>query len=447
MKALILESSRLYRQLLENLLAQHGFDNDITDELKTARQLLAESAYDLLCLNQNLKDGTGLELVRECRADPRLKKIPILFFTSDPDLGKQLLEIGVDAIIPKTNLQQINDQIRHFIEHRLDPMLREGRILLVEDSESIANLIRHALEQKGFRIDHFTAADKAWETFIGEVSYGSDREAFDLVLTDIHVEGEMDGLELTRRIRHIDDARGFIPIIAITAETSNPELRLSLYREGINDFIPKPILIEELQLRVQNLIANKRLLDKVHDQRRELYEQATTDKLTGCHNRHSLTDYSRKLISQARRHRYPISLLVLDLDHFKQINDRHGHATGDRVLSEVGGLLNRSYRDSDLVARFGGEEFVILLSHCAPDDALRIAEKLRQAIQDLRPADIDISASIGVTTLEDDWDADFEAMFSAADKAVYRAKAQGRNQVVFQPLSAAADPQRSVQRR
>ena len=145
MKALILESSRLYRQLIDNLLAQQGFDNDITDEVAAARELLNQQSYDLLCLNENLKDGSGLELVRQCRSSEALQGIPILFFTSDTVLARQLKELAVNAVIPKTNLQQIHDQVLHFVEQQVAPLFRKGRILLVEDSDSIAALIGEAL--------------------------------------------------------------------------------------------------------------------------------------------------------------------------------------------------------------------------------------------------------------------------------------------------------------
>lgn len=434
MKALIIENSRLYRQLLDNILGQQGFDNDITDEFLLAQDYLENNHYDIICLNDNLKNGSGLELARYCKKHNELKSTPILFFSSDEGIAQKIGYLQLEGIIYKHNLQQISDQITKFVETRFNPLFHEGRILLIEDTDSIARLILGALQQQGYKVEHFTSAERAWSEFKDEISYGSDTQAYDLVITDINVKGDMNGLQLTHLIRQLDDARGFIPIIAITAH-SNDQLRMSLYRAGISDFIPKPILIEELLIRVTNLITNKKLLDKVHDQRRELFTLATTDKLTGCHNRHSLVEFSNKFIAQAIRRSYPVSVLVIDLDHFKQVNDTHGHATGDNVLEATGQLLNSSFREGDIVARFGGEEFVILLNYCDQDNAMTIAENFRQKLLQLKPAGISISASIGVTCLNIGQQHDFETLFAAADQGVYQAKENGRNQVCFVEVS------------
>jgi two-component system cell cycle response regulator len=142
-------------------------------------------------------------------------------------------------------------------------------------------------------------------------------------------------------------------------------------------------------------------------------------------------EFSDKFISQALRHKYPVSMLVIDLDHFKVVNDTHGHAVGDIVLELTGKLLNNSFRDGDLVSRYGGEEFVVLMTHCNGDDARLKAEKLRLAIEDLKPNGLTITTSIGVTSMEVGADRNFEAMFHAGDEGVYKAKENGRNQVVY----------------
>ncbi len=433
MRALIIENSRVYCLLLDNILGQQGFDCDICDNIKNARLYTESQSYDLVCISHHLKDGYGVEFVEFCRNYGINQDTPILYLTSNQNFSEELDSLRIEKIIFKLNKQQISHQIIHFIQSHLDPIFSEGRILLAEDSKTVAAVILSVLKNTGYQVERFSNAEDAWSFFENEVSYGSDRNAFDLVITDINLAGLLTGQELAEKIRSLEDARGFIPIFAITGDTSD-ELRLSLYESGVNDFICKPVMARELLVRIGNLITNKRLLDKVHDQRRDLFALATTDKLTGCHNRHSLMHFSLKFIALSERQQYPISILVIDLDHFKSINDTYGHAVGDVVLAAVGNLLNSFFREGDLVARFGGEEFVVLMSNCDKPLALGKAEKLRASIAELKPEDISFSASIGLTTRAPEQNCKFESLFSAADKAVYQAKENGRNCVVYQAL-------------
>lgn len=158
-----------------------------------------------------------------------------------------------------------------------------------------------------------------------------------------------------------------------------------------------------------------------------------TDQLTGLYNRHSLFDMGPKYLSDAKRHKFPVSLVVIDLDHFKNVNDTHGHATGDVVLKSIGQVLKDQCRTEDFVARFGGEEFVMLLSHCDIDFAISKAENLRKEVEAAQPAGLTITASLGVAAMEEA--DDFNTLFEKADKAVYEAKESGRNKVVIHTAS------------
>ncbi|MEM7561940.1 MAG: diguanylate cyclase [Pseudomonadota bacterium] len=430
MRALIIENNQSYLEILDHTFAEQGFTNDTGDSIENARSFVDASEYDIICVNQELKDGPGEHFVEYCNQHGAHQNTPILFLTENPKLQPENLPVRVDSVIHELSQQQIQDQIIHFVDLHLDPVFFEGRILFIEDDEDVAADILSQLKDTGYQVSHFKTADEAAREFDDVKIYGSHADAYDLAITEIDLDSGMNGDELVKRIRSYEDGRGFIPIIAIT-ENNDDQRRISLYHQGVNDFLPKPILHEELLVRINNLITNKRLLDKVHDIRRELFAQATTDKLTGCHNRHSLMEFSDKFISQARRHEYPISMLVIDLDHFKAVNDNHGHATGDLVLELTGGLLNRSFREGDLVTRYGGEEFVVLLSHCDGDNAVKKAEEIRKLIADLNPNGLEITTSIGVASVEVGCNSDFEALFHAGDEGVYKAKENGRNQVVF----------------
>lgn len=331
-------------------------------------------------------------------------------------------------MIKKTGFEEVSKQLVQFLKHSVLSQFQTGRVLLIEDSPSISMMMRTTLESEGYFVDVFTKGETALSEFVKKTT--SSEQRYDLLITDIHLEGELTGLDIVKAIRSHDDTTGHVPIIAVTAE-NNPELRLKLCKEGVNDFIQKPILLEELIYRARNLIQNKKLLDEVLEQRKQLYVMATTDKLTGCNNRHSLVEYSEKFIELSQKDNKPASIFVIDLDHFKRINDQFGHAGGDLVLSEVGKILVSHFNGDSMAARFGGEEFVVLLYNCNQQNAIRVAEKLRETIENIKPNGIKTSASIGVSSMAQGEVLTFDQLFQAADQAVYTAKQNGRNQVQY----------------
>ncbi|MBT8440620.1 MAG: GGDEF domain-containing protein, partial [Gammaproteobacteria bacterium] len=185
----------------------------------------------------------------------------------------------------------------------------------------------------------------------------------------------------------------------------------------------------------------------VRKQQRSLFCIAMTDQLTTCHNRHSLSEFAPKYVKDALRYHHPLSIMILDLDHFKQINDEHGHTTGDTVLREVGKLLMATCRQGDIVSRIGGEEFLILLPHCGIVDAMIKAENIRSMIELSNPSDLAITASIGAASLLDQHGVDFDKLYKAADNAVYHSKENGRNQSTADPESIEASRLKQVSHR
>ena len=177
-------------------------------------------------------------------------------------------------------------------------------------------------------------------------------------------------------------------------------------------------------------------LKDIEKQGKKLYELAMKDQLTKLYNRHYLLEIADKTIKGAERFNKPLSVIVLDIDHFKQLNDTHGHQVGDQVLASVAEFLMNAMRSSDVAARFGGEEFVLLLSHCDLTEAKAKAEDLREKIQQLQPRGLHVTASFGVSALElISGEASFNALFKLADSAVYQAKREGRNRVIVASVS------------
>lgn len=174
-------------------------------------------------------------------------------------------------------------------------------------------------------------------------------------------------------------------------------------------------------------------ITELHDLKEELQRQARTDNLTGLANRRSFFEHAEEALSRSRRHGHPLSLIAIDIDHFKQINDDYGHPAGDRVLQDFAGCCNSALREEDLCARTGGEEFCVLLPDTGHDAALVLAERLREMTQDCRPLPehpaLQATISLGVACLGEG-DTNFGSLFSRADRALYRAKDLGRNRTI-----------------
>jgi len=241
----------------------------------------------------------------------------------------------------------------------------------------------------------------------------------DLILLDIEMPG-MNGYEVCQHLKD-DPHTASIPIIFVTGKITE-EHEEKGFELGAVDYIVKPIRPNIVATRVRTHITIKQQHDK-------LEKMALYDQLTDLYNRHYLLDAAKQKVSAAIRHQYPLSVLILDIDHFKSVNDNYGHTTGDAVLKAVADNLKKRYRNEDIAARFGGEEFVVVLSHCSPSHARSNAESLRSTIEKLNPMGIKITISIGLAHLQNDEES-FTDLLEKADKALYDAKDDGRNRVV-----------------
>jgi two-component system cell cycle response regulator len=430
MKVLILENGRLFQKILQDLLIELGCTVSCVRTGEEGLELLVnttdDTKYDLIIASQHIFDKTGAEFIEYCKNSDR--NTPIILLTSEPNdiLLKNARAAGIKDIFPKTNITYLKSSIRYYIQGEKNIDIQDGRVLYVEDSASVTHIVTKYLKKLNLEITHFSTAEEAFHSF-------TDNE-YDLVITDVMLEGTMDGLSLVRMIRASNTHSSKTPILAMTGH-DDAQLRIDLLHAGINDYVTKPPIEEELAARVNNLITNKRLADQVRLQQRTLFNIAMTDQLTTCHNRHSLSDYAPKYIKDATRYHHPLSTMILDLDHFKNINDEFGHTTGDVVLAEIGKSLMATCRQGDIVARIGGEEFLILLPHCNIYDAMRKAENIRSMIELAEPAGLNVTASIGVASLIKQHADDFDKLYKAADNAVYYSKENGRNQITADPAS------------
>lgn len=426
MNVLIIEPSKSINAIISSVLSPLHVNIKTSSGIKRAKTLI-NSAFkiDLVIMGSVLEDGKADELIDYIRQSDAARHAPIYLLTSNEDEGnyKHALGKGVTEIFQKSKPLEFAETLAKKIQDTENSRKIAGHILYVEDNEIESLMVEDYLTDQGFSISVFKSAEEAYIEF--------KKKPFDLILCDMFLKGKMTGLSLLRKIRNITGEKNRVPTVVISGDQDTTR-KIELLSAGANDFIAKPVLQEELLARVSNLVVTKQLQDQVQAQQKELESLAMTDQLTGLFNRNYLFNNIPKKISEANRHDWDCCLIVADVDKFKSVNDTYGHAVGDIILKEVGKALLQSCRNEDIVARFGGEEFVIMLSHCNYDQGLIKAEKIRKAIEDLRPNDLNITSSFGLTSIlsTSNVTPTFDTLFKIADKAVYKAKDDGRNRVV-----------------
>ena len=304
-------------------------------------------------------------------------------------------------------------------------------ILIAEDDRVSALILQRALEKMGYSVIVARDGGEAWRLVNGG--------GIGLVVSDWMMP-ELDGLELCRRIRgRIDTAYTYV--ILLTSRDSRND-RLEGLEAGADDFLSKPLDTGELVARLNvakrilgmqdQLRAHATQLAELHvaleRQNALLAERASTDGLTGLSNRRHFDETLASAFSFAVRHDQPLSLVLLDVDHFKLFNDTFGHQSGDDVLRALADTLRSGTRRHDVVARYGGEEFVLILPGTGSSQALSFCERLRSSIEGRRWTHRSVTASFGVTTTTRPAQI-MEDLLREADKALYKSKAEGRNRV------------------
>jgi two-component system cell cycle response regulator len=297
------------------------------------------------------------------------------------------------------------------------------KILIADDSIVSRHLLEATLRKWGYEV--MVACDGAEALQILE-----REDAPALIILDWMMPG-MTGLEVCQRIRQ-RGTEPYIYILLLTSKSQKEDL-IEGMDAGADDYITKPFDQNELQVRLR---AGTRLVDlqaQLLSAREALREQATRDSLTHLWNRSSILEALTRELSRAEREASPLGVVIVDLDHFKHINDSHGHPAGDAVLREAARRMQNSVRQYDSIGRYGGEEFLILLPGCSEAESYSQAERLRKQLtsSDIRINDtaLRITASFGVTAAipGDPWTS--EGLIRKADEALYVAKKSGRNRV------------------
>ena len=413
---------------------------------------LVENRRSVMCIRSPPPDMDGVEVCRRIRADPKIMHLPVVMVTalSEPADRVRGLEAEADDFLTKpvddealfarvrtlVRLKSMTDELRLRaetsaqlgLESDIGPLracdLSGALILAIDDDPGDAAVISDALSPAYtivVELDSEAALTVARE------------RPFDLVMV-ILLHEQADGLRLCSKLRAAEETRHH-SILALLREDDTDSLIKAL-GISVNEYIVKLIDENELLARAQTQIRRKLYQDKLRDNYRERIAMAVTDSLTGLYNRRYLLSHLANLVMRAAKGGKPVAVAMIDIDHFKAVNDTRGHLVGEAVLAECGTRIKMGIRGFDLAVRFGGEEFVVVMPDTGSEDAHLVAERLTCSISDTPIAvshdveRVEITVSAGVAFVDGAEDT-AEDLIQRADNALYAAKRGGRNRVVM----------------
>ncbi|NNE41107.1 MAG: PleD family two-component system response regulator [Marinicaulis sp.] len=409
---------------------------------------------DIILLDVMMPGMDGFEVCRRIKAAPETMHIPVVMVTALEQQADRIagLEAGADDFLTKpvedlalfarvrslTRLKMMTDELRaryatgkglgvveNIDINSIDCLEGESRIFLIDDNEDQTERLKSAL---GDKYDFSSELDP--EIAIGRARSGD----FDLIIVNLSIES-MDALRLCSSIRSFEETR-LTPILAVVRSGDTRKLVRAL-DIGVNDYLTRPVERNELNARVETQLRRKRYVDQLRSSFQASLEMAVTDQLTGLYNRRYLASHLSAMFDRAFWTGRSLAVMVLDIDHFKSINDTHGHDVGDKVLVEFADTVSKSVRGIDLACRYGGEEFLVAMPDTDMAFASVVAERLRQEVEGNKIVvnsgrdEISVTVSIGIASTENGPEEDTaQKLIKRADEALYSAKESGRNKVV-----------------
>ena len=446
-RVLVVDDIAINVKLLEAKLSSEYFDVLSAPSGSTALAIADAELPDVILLDVMMPGMDGFEVCRRLKANPRTADLPVVMVTALSDAANRLrgLEAGADDFLTKpVNDVALFARVRSLA--RLKRLMEEWRLrdeicgrfggpqAAAADEGGPARIL--IAEEDAFAAARMseTLAIAHRVTVVGNCAEAQSRldVETELIIASLTTP-DGDPLRLVSQCRASELFRQ-LPILLIAADRDLPRLAKGLDL-GANDYLIRPVDRNELLARTNIQIRRKRLQERLNQNYRRSLELALTDELTGLYNRRYLFAHLDELIERVNHDGIGAAVLLIDIDHFKRVNDTYGHAAGDDVLRELAARATNTVRSVDLVARLGGEEFVVVMPETGPAIAATVAERLRLAVASepfaLRAggAGLPVTISIGVTTAAARGE-DRDCLLKRADDALYRAKADGRDRVV-----------------
>ncbi|MDH5764775.1 MAG: diguanylate cyclase [Gammaproteobacteria bacterium] len=422
MNILIVEPSQAYSQLIQGLLSGREVSLTIAHSGEEAIDYMHNQSPDAICVTHELGDMNSIEFMAYLKKHKICNDKPVFLITSNnsEEFRRQSYDAGFTEIFTKSDIAVLKNTFRSIMLYTTSQI--KARVLYVEDVFSTAAYTMSIMTNLGWEVDLVDSARQALEYL--------DKHEYDIVITDLVLPGELSGVGLISVIREQDKKRSWpMPIMAISGW--NDLLRqVFVLQHGHCDFMAKPFQENDFIARVINLIQSKRMIESSFKEKQILKDKAHTDSLTGLYNRYYLDEVVNNHIKVAIDRGIAISVLMIDIDYFKEINDKYGHQVGDRVIKQLGANIHENCREHDIAVRYGGEEFLVILPGCNYQNAILKAEHLREAVssEENEGYPVPITVSIGISYLDKLMNNSLDELIKIADIALYQSKEKGRNQ-------------------
>lgn len=455
-------------KLLEARLANEYYDVITAKDGFEAIEQTKAKKPDLILLDVMMPGIDGFETCRRLKQDPDVSHIPVVMVTalSDPSDRVAGLEAGADDFITKpindtalfarvrslVRIKVLIDELRlrdksgsqlgmNASDFSLNLDVSGAELMVIDDDVVHSRRMVEKLLANGYKVSHFADHKQA-------LDFARGAATLDLMLVSTQL-ADIDGLRLATQFKAIEQVR-HVPIIMLVDE-DDQHLMLKGLELGVNDYLVTPVDFNEMFARVKTQIRRKKYQETLKSNYQQSVSMAVTDGLTRLYNRHYLDTHLKNLVRQSVEQKRSLSVVIMDMDHFKSVNDTYGHNVGDEVLKSLAGVIVNTIRSADLAARYGGEEFVVLMPETDAVRAYEAAERLRKAVESnpffvTHPdSPLKKTVSIGYATMHENDTPD--SLLKRADEGLYEAKNGGRNKVM--PLATGAfelPPSRQIAR-
>lgn len=450
-RVLVVDDMPANVKLLEAKLMQEYYEVITASSGQEAIDKAHSESPDIILLDVMMPEMDGFEVCRKLRADPETAHIPVIMVTALSDRADRIdgLEAGADDFLTKpvndmelfarvkslVRLKVMIDELRlrgqTGVQFGLDAAgegvsIRDAKILIIDDDVIQAR----QLSEKLSVVNRAVKVQGNVENALAECA-NSD---YDLILVSTQME-DVDGLRVCSQLRSNEQTRNVSIIVLVEEEDTH--LLLKALELGVNDYIIMPVDVNELVARVKTQVKRKRYQDALRTNYKTSLSLAVTDGLTGLYNRRYMDTHLENMMKECLENSKSLSVMIMDIDHFKLVNDTHGHDVGDEIIKQFADRISANLRPADLAVRYGGEEFVVIMPGTDLENAQIVADRMRERIANV-PFEVNTAegkltktCSIGVTSLNRAGGDTPASLLKRSDNALYGAKEGGRDKVIL----------------